>query len=483
MNKSFSVAFAARVWTAFFLALALHSPAMAADAPQAKPFPDAATVENIAAQGYVYGLPIVMHYAVTYEYSVDTHSPQYKAPFNVIHNAAQVFTYKDTVVITPNSDTPYSFACLDLRAEPVVISVPATTDGRYFSVQLVDANTFNFGYIGSRTTGNGGGSYMVAGPGWKGAAPAGMRVFRSDAQFALALFRTQLFNPADIDNVKKFQAGYAVQTLSAFLGQKPPKALPMPAFPNIGQDFQKPEFFDYLAFALQFAPAGPEETAIRAQLASIGVVAGKHFAFDALPKDSQEALLRGIKKGEAMVDAAVNRPGIRVNGWKMSSPFGNREFFNGNWIMRAGGAKAGIYGNDAGEAVYPMTRTLADGTTLDGSRHKYRLTIPAGQYPPARAFWSVTMYDGKTQLLIKNPIDRYLINSPMLPNMRKNADGSLSILIQRDSPGKELESNWLPAPDGPIFLVMRLYWPQTEGLSVLPLGKGTWQPPRVELND
>ena len=365
----------------------------------------------------------------------------------------------------------------------MVISVPPVTDGRYFSVQLVDANTYNFGYIGSRTTGIKGGSYMVVAPEWQGAAPAGMQVFRSNAQYALALFRTQLFNPADIDNVLKFQKGYAVQTLSAYLGQTPPPALPMPPFPNIGQDYMKPEFFDYLAFALQFAPAAPEETAIRAQLASIGVVAGKHFDFAALPKDCQEALLRGIKKGAGMVDASINGPGIRVNGWKMSSPFGNRDFFNGNWLLRAGGAKAGIYGNDAAEAVYPMTRTSASGDPLDGSKHKYRITIPAGQYPPARAFWSVTMYDGKTQLLIKNPIDRYLINSPMLPDMKKNPDGSLTILIQRDSPGKNLESNWLPAPDGPIFLVMRLYWPETKGLSVLPLGKGTWQPPRVELND
>ena len=274
-----------------------------------------------------------------------------------------------------------------------------------------------------------------------------------------------------------------MRTLSAYLGQTPPPALPMPAFPNIGQDFVKPEFFDYLAFALQFAPAAPEEKTIRAQLASIGVVAGKHFDFAALPKDCQEALLRGLKKGEAMVDASINGPGIRVNGWKMSSPFGNREYFNGNWLKRAGGAKAGIYGNDAEEAVYPMTRALADGTPMDSSKHKYRITIPAGQYPPAKAFWSVTMYDGKTQLLIKNPIERYLINSPMLPDMKKNADGSLTILIQRDSPGKKYESNWLPAPDGPIFLVMRLYWPETQGMSVLPLGKGTWQPPRVELND
>ena len=474
---------AACLTAAIYLLATLAVPAHGLAAEQPGAFPDAATVENIAAQGYVYGLPTVMHYAITYEYSVDTASPQYKAPFNHLLNGARVFTYKDTVVITPNSDTPYSFACLDLRAEPVVISVPPVTDGRYFSVQLVDANTYNFGYIGSRTTGNNGGSYMIAAPEWQGTAPAGMRVFRSSTQYALALFRTQLFNPADISNVIKFQTGYAVQTLSAYLGQTPPPALPMPAFPNIGQDFVKPEFFDYLAFAMQFAPAAPEEKTIRAQLASIGVIAGKHFDFAALPKDCQEAVMRGLKKGEAMVDASINGPGIRVNGWKMSSPFGNREYFNGNWLKRAGGAKAGIYGNDAEEAVYPMTRALADGTPVDSSKHKYRITIPAGQYPPAKAFWSVTMYDGKTQLLIKNPIDRYLINSPMLPDMKKNADGSLTILIQRDSPGKKDESNWLPAPDGPIFLVMRLYWPETQGMSVLPLGKGTWQPPRVELND
>jgi hypothetical protein len=128
----------------------------------------------------------------------------------------------------------------------------------------------------------------------------------------------------------------------------------------------------------------------------------------------------------------------------------------------------------------PMTKTLPDGTPLDGSKHAYSLTFAAGQYPPVNAFWSVTMYDGKTQLLIENPINRYLINSPMLPHMKKNKDGSLTIWIQKKSPGKEKESNWLPAPDGPIYLVMRLYWPKTEPPSILPPGEGTWQPPAIK---
>ena len=136
-------------------------------------------------------------------------------------------------------------------------------------------------------------------------------------------------------------------------------------------------------------------------------------------------------------------------------------------------AKAGIYANDPVEATYPLTRIDAAGEPLDGSKHNYTLTFPAGQYPPVNAFWSVTMYDGKTQLLIKNPINRYLINSPMLPNMKKNEDGSLTLYIQKDSPGADKESNWLPAPNDVIYLVMRLYWPKTEPPSVLPPGEGT----------
>lgn len=126
-----------------------------------------------------------------------------------------------------------------------------------------------------------------------------------------------------------------------------------------------------------------------------------------------------------------------------------------------------------------MVKSLPDGTPLDGSKHAYTLTFAKDEYPPVNAFWSVTMYDGKTQLLIQNPIDRYLVNSPMLPQMKKNADGSLTLYVQKDSPGKDQESNWLPAPDGPIYLVMRLYWPKTEPPSILPPGEGTWKPPAL----
>ena len=189
---------------------------------------------------------------------------------------------------------------------------------------------------------------------------------------------------------------------------------------------------------MQFAPAGPEEKAIREKLARIGVDAGKTFDFKALSPEQKAAVVEGMKAGEAKVEDAIAEPGKNINGWH-DRPIagGDRAFFNGDWLKRAAAAKAGIYGNDSVEATYPLTSTLTPiGEPLDGSKHNYTLTFPAGQLPPVNAFWSVTMYDGKTQLLIKNPINRYLINSPMLPNMKKNADGSLTLYIQKDSPGK-----------------------------------------------
>jgi hypothetical protein len=164
------------VSTALLLSGASHEDATAQTKAPMRPD----EVKAIAEEGYVYGLPLVMSYAAMYEMAVNRDSAQFKAPFNEIANEARVFTYQDTAVIVPNSDTPYSMLFMDLRAEPLVLSVPAVDAGRYYSVQLVDANTFNYGYIGTRATGNGPGEYLVVGPGWTGEKPAGVRkVFRS----------------------------------------------------------------------------------------------------------------------------------------------------------------------------------------------------------------------------------------------------------------------------------------------------------------
>jgi hypothetical protein len=436
--------------------------------------------KDIAEAGFIYGLPIVMNYGVMYEYAIDRNSGQFKAPFNQIKNEPNVFTYKDTAIITPNSDTPYSFLWMDLRAEPVVLSVPAVDPKRYYSVQLCDGNTYNFGYIGSRTTGSESGDYMVVGPEWKGATPPTIKkVFRSSTQLSLAGYRTQLFNPADIDNVKKVQAGYKVQTLSTYLNEPPPPSAAAIDFPKINKELVKTNFFEYLDFALQFAPAEANETEIRAQLARIGIGPGKTFNFKDLSLEDKAEIALGMKEGERKVDKGVANTGKAINGWRVSGLPGDSAHYGGDWLKRAVAAKAGIYGNSPEEATYPLTRADGDGQTLDGSKNNYTLTFPPGQLPPVNAFWSLTMYDGKTQLLIENPINRYLINSPMLPAMKTSADGSLTLYIQNKWPGADKEANWLPAPDGPIYLVMRLYWPKTEPPSILPPGEGTWQPPAV----
>ena len=449
-------------------------------AAKAAEWPGVVEAKDIAEEGFIYGLPIVMNYAVMYAYAVDKDSGQFKAPFNEIKNEAQVFTYKDTAIVTPNSDTPYSFAWLDLRAEPVVLSVPAVEKDRYYAVQLEDGNTYNYGYIGSRATGNEAGDYMVVGPDWQGEAPKGIKkVYRSTTLFSLAVYRTQLFGPDDIDNVKKVQAGYKVQPLSAYLGTAAPPPAAKIDFPKIDKDLMKAHFFEYLDFALQYAPAKSNEKDIRAKLAKIGVGPGKNFDFHELPLGHRLEIGLGMKQGDKKVDSYLANALKDINGWKIGSAFGDSAFFDGNWLLRAAGARGGIYGNDSVEATYPLTRDDGDGKPLDGSNANYTLTFAKGELPPVNAFWSITMYDGKTQLLIENPINRYLINSPMLPGLKKNEDGSLTLYIQNKSPGADKESNWLPAPDGPIYLVMRLYWPKTEQPSILPAGKGSWKPPAV----
>jgi hypothetical protein len=444
------------------------------------PGPSIAETKAIAEEGYIYGLPIVMNYAIMQEYAVDRGGPQFKAPFNQIKNEPRVFTYEDTAVVTPNSDTPYSFLWMDLRAEPMVISVPAVDKKRYYSVQLIDGNTYNYGYIGSRATGNGPGDYLVAGPEWKGEIPAGIKkVYYSTTPFSLAGFRTQLFNPADMPNVEKVQAGYKAQPLSAFLKQPAPPPAPKIDFSPATSAGIKTHFYEYLDAALPYVPLSPEDKDIRTRLARIGVGPGKAVAFQDLSPEQKAAVLQGMKDGDDKVDKFLSSGLKDINGWSVGSFFGDRDFYKGNWLMRAGAAKGGIYGNDAVEATYPATRKDVTGQTLDGSKHNYTLTFPAGQLPPVNAFWSVTMYDGKSQLLIKNPINRYLINSPMLPHLTKNADGSITLYIQKDSPGPAKEANWLPAPNDTIYLVMRLYWPKDTPPSILPPGYGTWKPPAV----
>jgi hypothetical protein len=437
-------------------------------------------IEAIGQEAFLYGLPMVMLYGIMNEYAIDESSGQFKAPFNTIANVPRVYTPADTAVVTPNSDTPYSFLWMDLRSEPMVLCVPEIEPDRYYSVMLTSLYTFNFGYIGTRATGNGAGCYGVVGPSWTGDMPAGIdTVFTSETEFALATYRTQLFDPNDIDNVKAIQDKFEARTLSVFLGSPKPKPTPAVNWPKIDKSTEKSELFDYLAFLLEFAPPiGPAavEIPLRERFASIGIRAGRSFPSTSLSAADKAALAAVAQPAEAVIGEKLETFGTPVEGWRwIVSGIGNRAVYDGDWAQRAAVAVGGILANDPAEAVYAITRHEKDGQPLDGASVNYTLTFAEGQLPPVNAFWSVTMYDGKTQLLVKNPSNRYLINSPMLPELQKNTDGSLTLYIQKDEPTEPAQkANWLPAPNGPIYLVLRLYWPKEEALD------GSWLPPGLQ---
>jgi hypothetical protein len=434
-----------------------------------------AEARAIAREAYTYGFPIVDNYRVQHAYWMDKTNPEYKGPWNQIWNSARLFSPADTAIQTPNSDTLYSFIGADLRSEPLVLTVPAMEKERYFSVQLIDYYTFNFDYIGTRTTGNGGGSFLLAGPDWKGETPKGVKeVFRCETELAFPTYRTQLFNSGDIENVKKVQAGYKVQPLSAFLGQPAPKAAPAidfikPLAP--AEEKTSPQFFNILNFVLQFCPTVPSEKALMARLAKIGVGAGKTFDESKLSPEMKTAIEQGI--ADAWVAFAGLKKDFDEGKVTAGDVFGTRAYLKGNYLYRMAAAVLGIYGNSKQEAMYPVYYVDAKKQKLDGT-NSYTVHFAPGQLPPVNAFWSLTMYDEPQSLLVANPLNRYLINSPMLPQHKRDADGGLTLIVQSETPAKDKEANWLPAPKGPFSMIMRLYWPKEAAT------EGKWKQPPLQ---
>ncbi|CAK8990597.1 unnamed protein product, partial [Durusdinium trenchii] len=435
-------------------------------------------MRGIAKEALIYGWPLCENYNVLYAYCLDKTHKDYKAPFNEIFNVAQVFTPEDTAVITPNSDTPYSWLWMDLRAEPVVVTLPAVEEDRYYSVQLVDLYTHNFAYLGTRCTGNRGGSFMITGPGWTdggySGASAPLKVDRSiacETPFALAVVRTQLKGPDDLDRVKEIQKGYKVATLSQALGKPSPSPAKPVAWPKTDKAMiMTTQMFEILDFLLSLLPLHGSEMVLRQRLLKLGLGTGS-FQLKTSSPELQSALELGMKDGWAEYEEVIEK-GFAQGRMTSGDLFGTREFLKNEYIRRFGGAKLGIYGNSREEAMYPLYKTL-DGEVLDASKCSYQMVLSKEDQQIAKSFWSLTMYDGKTQLLSENPLKRYLLNSPMLSSMKTAEDGSVTLHISAQSPGPGEESNWLPAPKGPFYLVLRLYLPKVEAYD------GTWHQPKL----
>ncbi|WP_262326346.1 DUF1254 domain-containing protein [Carboxylicivirga litoralis] len=431
-------------------------------------------VQQIAKEAYTYANPMVDHYRGLYNYFIDESSPDYKGPWNKVINMARVYTHEDRTIQTANSDTPYSFAALDLRSEPMVLTLPEIEEGRYFSVQLIDMYTHNFDFIGTRTVGNGGGHFLIAGPEWIGEIPDGIeKLIPAETEWVLAVYRTQLFNPNDLENVKQIQSGYKLQPLSSFLDIPAPQAAPDIQFIKpLTQDEIKasPKVFEQLNYLLQFCPTHPSEKELMKRFAKLGIGAGQEFNWDDFSPEIQKAIKQGI--ADAWADFAVIKSQGEAGEIGSAEIFGTRQHLNNNYSYRMAAAVMGIWGASAQEAIYPGYYVDSENAPLNGT-NKYTLRFEPGQLPPVNAFWSLTMYELPASLLVENPLNRYLLNSPMMDDFVFDEDGGLTLYFQSESPGKEKEPNWLPAPKGPFSVIMRLYLPKPETLS------GDWVKPQM----
>ena len=436
-------------------------------------------VVDLARDAYACFFPMLMGYRYLFGSFLVPHLPSHVVPLNTLSGKPQTLDHTFKEVITPNADTPYSMAGLDLRAEPMVLSVPAVTD-RFYHFQFEDLWGHNVHYVGTKSTGTGPGTYLLAGPAWDGDAPSGVDdVLRFETDVVFIIGRTQLLGPDDVLTLGRIMAAYDLRPLSAHTGNPAPEAQPYD-WPVWNDDASRDERFIGFVNALLplCRPFHPEDVPHLERFARIGIGPGKPFDAEVLDDATREAIRAGVAEARTAIEIQVATLGRKANGWAMVVVFGDRAWYSGDHLLRAAGAMAGWGGNDLAEAAYPIAREDAGGEPLHGD-HRYRLVLTSR--PPAEAFWSFTMYDtsydGTAGYLVENPIDRYLINSTT-EGLVRGEDGSLTLCFQHDEPDTpEGRANWLPAPAGPFYVVLRMYLP---GESVI---DGSWDPPPVERVD
>ena len=426
-------------------------------------------IRAITEEATIWGYPFVQNYKGTYFNSVLKESPLYRG-WNTLFHERRLYTPDDRIVVSPNNDTPYSTATLDLRAEPLVLSVPVVVD-RYYTFQLVDMATNNFAYIGTRATGNKAGKFALAAPDWKGTLPEGVKLIRCPSYFVGVVGRTQLKGLDDLKNVMAVQDQFSLTPLSTLTGVKPRSVEPLdfPAYSE--KSITTLELFRTLNWGLQYHTLDPEETKLLARFVAIGIAPGKAFDPATLNEPTRKAMEEGLAAGLAKIRARADKIGRTVNGWDLA-PTGV-PYFGYDYMLRAAYAMKAIYVNDPEEAYYPLANMDANGDRLDGSKHRYAIRFQKGQLPPARYFWSLTLYRQSDGLLVENLMKRYSIGD-RTTGLKHGDDGSLTINLQYASPGADKESNWLPVPNEPFYVVMRIYGPSESVLG------GTWTPPPVE---
>jgi len=431
----------------------------------------------IGTDAYIYGYPLVtMEFTRRVLTNVvepkDTHAPM-----------GQFFdskTYPDASfrdVTAPNADTLYSTAWLDLSEGPYVLSLP-DEKGRYYLMPILSAWTDVFAVPGKRTSGTKAQTYAITGPDWKGELPKGVEQIQAPTNMVWVLGRTYCTGtPADYEAVHAVQREYKLVPLSAY--GKP--YTPPPGRFDPGIDMKTPvrdqvngldaqTYFRLLAALMKDNPPTAADAPMVARMAKIGIVPGKDFDMAKLDPDVARGLQNVPKAAQAKIMAEFKNMGTEVNGWTFSTKLG---VYGTDYAQRAFVTAIGLGANRPQDAIYPTSKVDAGGKPYDGA-NRYVMHFPKGRTPPVNGFWSLTMYD-QNMFFVPNDLNRYTLSSRF--KFKYNRDGSLDFYIQKDSPGKDKEANWLPAPDGKFVLMLRLYWPKESPPSII---DGSWKPPAVE---
>ena len=432
-------------------------------------------IQNIGVQAYIYAYPMIMM-ELTRRVSTNVEEPKgLLVPMNRFAHL-RIFpdhTFKE--VVRPNADTLYSIAWFDVSKEPMIVSLPDNAS-RYFMLQMLDMWTDVFAAPGTRTSGTNASNFAIVGPNWNGELPNSVEQIRSPTNMGWIIGRTQTNGAEDFKNVHKIQDGYTLRPLSQW-GKisTPPAKSPV----NSTWDMKTPppvqisnmsakEYFELFAKLLKNNPPHELDWNMVEQLKNIGIVPGEEFDFSKLNPETRKALEKAVNNAQTMIDHKAKRGGEFINGWNISREvMGN---YGTSYLQRAMIALIGLGANVPEDAIYPMSNVDSDGQPYNGS-HRYLIHFEKAELPPVRGFWSLAMYDSDGYF-VENPIKRYSIGDR--DKLKYNGDGSLDIYIQHDSPGKDKQSNWLPAPADDFNMVLRLYWPQNE------IRTGDWNPPSVK---
>jgi hypothetical protein len=458
------------------VAIGVSGPAAAPGRP-ADP-PNEAEAAAIATEAYVYGYPLV---TMEYTRRVMTNAAKPEgthAPMGQFVRMREYPTAKFRDVTAPNADTLYSTAWLDLSKEPYVLSLPDMGD-RYFLMPMLDGWTDVFQVPGTRTTGNKAQTYAITGPSWKGDLPGGVKELRSPTNMVWIIGRTYCTGtPEDYKTCHAVMDKYDLRPLSAYgkpysppAGKADPGIDEKTAVRDQVNKLDAAAYFGLLTKLMADNPPAKEDAPVVEKMAKIGIVPGKNFDTSKLDPAVAKGIATAPKAAQAKIMAQFKDAGTQENGWTFSTKTG---LYRTDYLQRAFVTAIGLGANRPQDAVYPTSTADAEGKKYSGA-NRYVMHFEKGQTPPANAFWSVTIYD-PNYFFVDNTLNKYTV-SPR-NDLKYNSDGSLDIYIQNESPGKDRETNWLPAPKGEFILMMRLYYPREKDPSIL---DGTWKVPPVRV--